>query len=284
MEFVLEERATGRRIALSQGTHTVGRDVGDKRVTLNISSPKVSRAHAQLIVAEDSTHLIDLNSTNGTFVDSSRLQARVPVKLSSGSIVMFGDSEFVLQVRPDSQGCTPSQIVDEARSFIQLMWSCPDCRESLFLCAHCHGSGKWRSGSACDFCMGSGNCERCSGFFKLVEPIALLCGQSRHAEAEVVLLDFIDAIALDVSDGNWRPAASLLGPDYLERIEQLTIRYLDVKDTSPAVWQYADLMWAIGFLYYAKGMSRSARDAWTLTLLLQHTHNGARNSLAHIGA
>jgi pSer/pThr/pTyr-binding forkhead associated (FHA) protein len=55
----------------------------------------VSRAHARLMKRNGAYELMDLNSTNGTFVDDRRLAGSQA--LSNGSRVRFGDVQFILR-------------------------------------------------------------------------------------------------------------------------------------------------------------------------------------------
>ena len=54
----------------------------------------VSGAHAMLEVSEDAVRVVDLSSTNGTFIDGEELLPGVPTQLVVGGEVIFGD-EFL---------------------------------------------------------------------------------------------------------------------------------------------------------------------------------------------
>ena len=60
-----------------------------------IPHPSVSRAHARLLRRNGVYELMDLNSTNGTFVDERKVSGSA--SLSNGSRVRFGDVQFVLR-------------------------------------------------------------------------------------------------------------------------------------------------------------------------------------------
>src|SRR6266542_506992 len=65
---------------------------------LRLSHPTVSRRHAELFLAEGEVWVLDLESSNGTFLDSRRVErAAVPV----GSPIAFGSVALVLEVVPD---------------------------------------------------------------------------------------------------------------------------------------------------------------------------------------
>ena len=60
---------------------------GDLEVTVS-SDTAVSRPHLRITVDRDGCHVVDLESTNGTFVDGRRVTA--PTLLADGSIINFG--------------------------------------------------------------------------------------------------------------------------------------------------------------------------------------------------
>lgn len=51
----------------------------------------VSREHAMIKLANQGVFLIDLDSTNGTSLNKSRLPANIPYRLHSGDEIRFGD-------------------------------------------------------------------------------------------------------------------------------------------------------------------------------------------------
>ena len=71
---------------------TVGRGEENDIV---IPHASVSRAHARLMKRNGAYELMDLNSTNGTFVDDRRLAGSQ--SLSNGSRLRFGDVQFILR-------------------------------------------------------------------------------------------------------------------------------------------------------------------------------------------
>ena len=71
---------------------TVGRGEDNDVV---IPHASVSRAHARLMKRNGAYELMDLNSTNGTFVDDRRLNGSQP--LPNGSRVRFGNVQFILR-------------------------------------------------------------------------------------------------------------------------------------------------------------------------------------------
>jgi EAL domain-containing protein (putative c-di-GMP-specific phosphodiesterase class I) len=79
-------------------------------VSLSIPSPTVSREHAELTVFDDGLLLRDLGSTNGTYVNGTRIYQ--PCTLHHGDLLQFGHMVFrVLQQSTDSG---PQTIQDDS--------------------------------------------------------------------------------------------------------------------------------------------------------------------------
>lgn len=89
MGLVLESvKEPGVSHRISRITTAIGR-AGNNDIVLNASS--VSRFHARIVVASDSTYLIDLQSSNGCVVNGERIARQM---INSGDIVTFGEVQF----------------------------------------------------------------------------------------------------------------------------------------------------------------------------------------------
>ncbi len=93
-EYILES-ALGDIIHLIEGENRVGRSASNE---IHIPAEKISRHHARLLIAGDNLELIDLGSTNGSFVNDDRLEKNQPVALNPGDEVRFGDHSFELKL------------------------------------------------------------------------------------------------------------------------------------------------------------------------------------------
>jgi ABC-type multidrug transport system fused ATPase/permease subunit len=90
-EFVLEVREPGRparRVTLRAGALEVGRECDG----LVVADPGVSRRHLRLEAGSGGLALTDLGSTNGTYVNGSRVTD--PVVLGAGDLVLLSDTEI----------------------------------------------------------------------------------------------------------------------------------------------------------------------------------------------
>ncbi len=54
----------------------------------------VSRRHAAIVRYQDATHIVDLGSVNGTFVNNRRLPADYPYRLKHNDRITLGDMEM----------------------------------------------------------------------------------------------------------------------------------------------------------------------------------------------
>jgi serine phosphatase RsbU (regulator of sigma subunit) len=83
---VVEGSEPGKRIELNSTALTIGRDA--KQATMVFPDTGVSRVHAMVSVVNGRAVVEDLKSTNGTFVDATRVASRVALR--EGNIVRMG--------------------------------------------------------------------------------------------------------------------------------------------------------------------------------------------------
>jgi adenylate cyclase len=67
-----------------------------------VPDPSVSTSHAKLQRREGVWVLVDLDSTNGTFVDGERVKGEAP--LAPGAVVRLGDVQLVFEPTDDAVG------------------------------------------------------------------------------------------------------------------------------------------------------------------------------------
>jgi serine/threonine protein kinase len=86
---------SGRAFRFHQDLTTIGRTNGND---LLIQGKTVSRHHARLWFENNRWLLADLQSANGTFVNSARLPANQPVALNDGDVINFGDEVVLFNI------------------------------------------------------------------------------------------------------------------------------------------------------------------------------------------
>ena len=95
---VLVESSSGRRFRLRTGVNTVGRENCD----ILLLDGTVSRRHAEVMLEDGSVAVTDLESTNGTQVDGTRLAPNQPMPIRPGTVIRFGNVTIALPGISDS--------------------------------------------------------------------------------------------------------------------------------------------------------------------------------------
>ncbi len=76
---------------------TIGREA-DVNVSRLKGSRYVSRVHATFVKGEDGWYVKDEGSSNGTFVNSVKVEPGTPRKLGEGDLVSLGFMSFVFKI------------------------------------------------------------------------------------------------------------------------------------------------------------------------------------------
>jgi adenylate cyclase len=89
----------GQRVEVRTPVVNIGRaDYND----LSLADPSVSTSHAKVQRREGVWVLVDLDSTNGSFVDGERVQGELPI--APGAVLKFGDIELLFEPTDDALG------------------------------------------------------------------------------------------------------------------------------------------------------------------------------------
>lgn len=104
---LLNRPGAERRFPLNRVKTVIGRNDSTNDITVDIdlsdcdsTPPTVSRRHAEISWVEGNLQILDLGSSNGTFVDGQKLspvnpkETYSPVSLKPGSKVKLGNLEF----------------------------------------------------------------------------------------------------------------------------------------------------------------------------------------------
>jgi molecular chaperone DnaK (HSP70) len=83
--------ADGKETPICSGVTKIGRGEGNE---VQIDDLKASRFHAEIHTAGEELEVVDLGSTNGTFLNGERLPPHQPVKLAAGDEIIFGKTKF----------------------------------------------------------------------------------------------------------------------------------------------------------------------------------------------
>jgi len=96
--FTLES-TEGDEFSLVAGDNRVGRAPTNE---IHLVGEKISRFHAKIVIMEGAVEVVDLGSTNGTFVNETRLEPNQSVGLQPGDEIRFGDWHFHIKTSPKS--------------------------------------------------------------------------------------------------------------------------------------------------------------------------------------
>ncbi len=84
------ELPDGQVVVLSEGTLGLGRDPS---APIRLVDSRVSRRHAEVVTAAGESMVVDVGSTNGTFVNGRAVtRSRSATVTSSGSAVLVGSN------------------------------------------------------------------------------------------------------------------------------------------------------------------------------------------------
>jgi signal transduction histidine kinase/pSer/pThr/pTyr-binding forkhead associated (FHA) protein len=110
--FVMQGKDLGKKFDLEGDAISIGRDGTNQ---IQIADSEVSRQHAQILRDEQGYLLVDLGSSNGTFVDMEKIHER---RLKTGDRVSLGRSLLVFtdsDDQPEDQLAHDVDIVSAAR-------------------------------------------------------------------------------------------------------------------------------------------------------------------------
>ena len=80
------------KICPVEGTLRIGRHPAN---VISVADPSVSRYHATVEVMQDGVYVIDLESTNGTFINDIKVFRKLLVL--TGDVIRVGETEFVFR-------------------------------------------------------------------------------------------------------------------------------------------------------------------------------------------
>ncbi len=96
-QLEIEDPSGDRRQFTLEESTALGRQVGNDLV---LDDQRISRRHALIICSSEACALIDLDSSNGTYVNGERLPPNVRTPLESGAQIDIGSYRLTLQAIP----------------------------------------------------------------------------------------------------------------------------------------------------------------------------------------
>jgi pSer/pThr/pTyr-binding forkhead associated (FHA) protein len=103
--------ADGTEYPLYEGVNTVGRRSTNQVV---LADAFASGSHAEIRVENGAATLVDVGSTNGTFIDGERVAAQTPIPIPSGMTVTFGKTPITFELYGAAAEVPAAEPVEEA--------------------------------------------------------------------------------------------------------------------------------------------------------------------------
>lgn len=97
LELVCQKNGASIALKITEST-VLGRTAAGKEILGGI--PQISRNHCRIDPKEDGLHITDLNSTNGTFLGSGKIDCKMQPDqlLEDGQILYLGREPFLIQL------------------------------------------------------------------------------------------------------------------------------------------------------------------------------------------
>lgn len=93
----LSRKSSGEVVQVNTSPFVIGKE--RRRVNFCIKdNATISRSHAQIIKNGTNISIIDMNSKNGTFVNSIKCDPNVSVALKNGDVITLSDEDFTLSI------------------------------------------------------------------------------------------------------------------------------------------------------------------------------------------
>jgi HD-GYP domain-containing protein (c-di-GMP phosphodiesterase class II) len=92
---ILSGPGAGSFYFLSQDRYTLGR--GDEN-PIAVYETSVSRVHCQILRSGGKYFLVDINATNGTFLNGEKLRPNQPYEIEPGSVIHLGNAELFFSI------------------------------------------------------------------------------------------------------------------------------------------------------------------------------------------
>jgi predicted component of type VI protein secretion system len=99
--FAFCEPTTGKLFLLEPGNHLLGRS---RRCSITLRGQGVSRAHARMQVSPNGVEVLDLQSTNGTYLNGRLLDSGAALK--HGDVIRIGKHRLAFMVMRRTEALT----------------------------------------------------------------------------------------------------------------------------------------------------------------------------------
>lgn len=96
-EVYLVRQSNNERVIIKKSLFRIGKEIS--KVDYCLENTSVSRVHAELMCIDDTFYIKDINSTNGTYINSERIEPNKLYKIVHGDFIRIANEEFVFNQR-----------------------------------------------------------------------------------------------------------------------------------------------------------------------------------------
>ena len=96
-EVYLVRQSNNERVIIKKSLFRIGKEIS--KVDYCLENTSVSRVHAELMCIDDTFYIKDINSTNGTYKNSERIEPNKLYKIVHGDFIRIANEEFVFNQR-----------------------------------------------------------------------------------------------------------------------------------------------------------------------------------------
>jgi pilus assembly protein CpaF len=99
-EILIKQKGHGESVGkLVPGVYRVG---SSPAAHIQLNQTGISGQHCQFIIKDETLKIVDMGSTNGTFVDGTKIIANEPFETSVGSVIALGDDIEIVVKGPET--------------------------------------------------------------------------------------------------------------------------------------------------------------------------------------
>ncbi|WP_025225620.1 FHA domain-containing protein [Fimbriimonas ginsengisoli] len=303
-EYLRMQWSQGRSRSIGDKIITIGRDTGT-----DMPFPDdvlMSRRHARIETTSHGWQVVDLSSTNGTFLNSRRVASGL---IRPGDVLQVGAQVFEFSMTAADAGevatrtpCptrlqAPRQREVRVRGVAVAINSCPQCAGDS-VCRRCDGYGIVGAESyPCLDCGASGRCSGCRSHVSVLDDFCrdLFKQEFNAAEASLRagLVKTTDtershrsgaqtggALAGAVIGTLLMPGAGTLVGSYVGK--WVGEEHGEQSAAAQVRWQQADLLYSQGVLFILQRRPEEARQAWIQALSMNQSLGPARTALKEL--
>lgn len=128
VELQVDNRRSNIKRLIIRDRAVIGRQ---SHCDIRVVSNEISREHCQIEVRPEGAMLIDMGSTNGTFLNRKRVESKLAILLQEGDQILVGPAGFTVHLIESTGGNSPQSPVGQTLTTPHSTESEPGLQEDL---------------------------------------------------------------------------------------------------------------------------------------------------------